>query len=332
MDLGGHVMAPASSDINRDGSPDVAAAVGSKLHILDATGQPVTGWPADLPSAAPSNITAPSIGDLDFDGAMEIVMPTTEHVTVYEPNGSVCHGWPQPISMSAQSVALGDVDADGTLEVVVSTGWHWSTPSPDGYMYIWNADGTILPGWPKHLSVSLCSRAVLGDVDGDSVVDIVLGAGDGKVYAWHADGNDIPGWPKTAGGSIQNSSPVITDLDKDGTSDVLVGSTNGNVYVIPCDTPYDRTDIPWPMHGHDATQCSALPNKADFNFDWRVDFADLAVFVAHWLNDCNTPDWCDGCDFDKSTVVDLADFAEFSANWLPRKLGTVGLLKDPAIR
>ena len=38
----------------------------------------------------------------------------------------------------------------------------------------------------------------------------------------------------------------------------------------------------------------------------------LAEFASHWLQaDCGSPYWCDGYDFDQSTVVDLVDFVMF---------------------
>ena len=40
------------------------------------------------------------------------------------------------------------------------------------------------------------------------------------------------------------------------------------------------------------------------------------LFANQWSNDCNSPDWWYGCDFDKSGVVDITDLLEFATHWL----------------
>jgi hypothetical protein len=45
-------------------------------------------------------------------------------------------------------------------------------------------------------------------------------------------------------------------------------------------------------------------------------FQDLAVLISHWLEECNSPEWCEYADLDMNRTVDLADFAYFATNWL----------------
>ena len=56
--------------------------------------------------------------------------------------------------------------------------------------------------------------------------------------------------------------------------------------------------------------------KTDLNFSGAVDFVDFSFLANEWLKDCNSPDWCYGCDFDKSGVVDITDLLEFATHWL----------------
>jgi len=56
--------------------------------------------------------------------------------------------------------------------------------------------------------------------------------------------------------------------------------------------------------------------KSDLNFTGKVDFADYGIFANQWMKDCQGPDWCYGCDFDKSGKVELTDLVEFAENWL----------------
>ena len=52
----------------------------------------------------------------------------------------------------------------------------------------------------------------------------------------------------------------------------------------------------------------------DYNFDGRVDDADLAIFNSHWLEEgCDFPHWCKGTDLNQDGVVNYLDYAIFAA-------------------
>jgi parallel beta-helix repeat protein len=54
----------------------------------------------------------------------------------------------------------------------------------------------------------------------------------------------------------------------------------------------------------------------DFEPDWDVDLADVAVFVSHWCETgCAESNWCGNSDFNRSGSTDLYDFAILSGNW-----------------
>jgi len=54
----------------------------------------------------------------------------------------------------------------------------------------------------------------------------------------------------------------------------------------------------------------------DLNFSGTVDSGDFSIFARYWMNSCNSPDWCYGCDFDNSGQVSFGDLAQFVDNWL----------------
>jgi WD40 repeat protein/chitodextrinase len=83
--------------------------------------------------------------------------------------------------------------------------------------------------WPKDTGAPVNSSPVLGDLDGDNILEIVVGSDNNKVYAWKPDGTLMPGWPVTTGDSVR-SSPALADLDGDGRLDVIVGSFDNKVY------------------------------------------------------------------------------------------------------
>lgn len=84
--------------------------------------------------------------------------------------------------------------------------------------------------WPRETGAPVNSSPVLGDLDQDGVLEIVVGTDNNKVYAWKPDGTLMPGWPVTTGDSVR-SSPALADIDNDGRLDVIVGSFDNKVYV-----------------------------------------------------------------------------------------------------
>ncbi|MFX0115455.1 MAG: FG-GAP repeat domain-containing protein [Candidatus Hodarchaeota archaeon] len=74
---------------------------------------------------------------------------------------------------------------------------------------------------PAHMPGNPC----IADLNGDGLLEIILGAYDGQVYAWQHNGTILPGWPQLI--SPMNrvfSSPAVADLDNDSILEVVVGS------------------------------------------------------------------------------------------------------------
>lgn len=56
---------------------------------------------------------------------------------------------------------------------------------------------------------------------------------------------------------------------------------------------------------------------ADLDMDGIVNMPDLAAFSMDWgSGGCENPEWCYGCDFDKSGIVDIYDLAILAEYWL----------------
>ena len=81
---------------------------------------------------------------------------------------------------------------------------------------------------------------VLGDLDGDGFLDIVVAAMDQHVYAWDRHGSPLPGWPvlvqdpnpgggQMPAGAESINTPVLADLDGDGRLEVLIRSEERRV-------------------------------------------------------------------------------------------------------
>ena len=210
--------------------------------------------------------SAPIIADLDGDTNLEIVITTgglpadkfNGGLLVYEYQSdsawsfAIAGTWPQPrldlVGGGAgagnpdgywdgiyASPAVGDLDGDGDLEIVYE--------GEDRSIHAYHHDGTVVSGWPFFrdngdpvLRGGLSSPA-LGDIDGDGLLDIVVGgnspqwAGEGTdpnytvaaVWALKGDSTIITGWPQYAGDWV-DSSPALGDIDDDGELEIIVGT------------------------------------------------------------------------------------------------------------
>jgi len=105
--------------------------------------------------------------------------------------------------------------------------------------------------------------AVVGDIDGDMNLDLVVASQSGKVYAFTATGELLNGWPIVTGASLF-STPALGDLDLDGTVDVVYASADNYVYVWDCEGVYaDGEGTPWPAFRYDFRRSGNPGYKSD---------------------------------------------------------------------
>ena len=240
--------------------------------------------------------SSPTLGDLNADGAKEIVVGSLDgRVYVYGANGSVYPGlWPRRLDAPSTPAgpingtpALGDLDGDGRPEIVIG--------SDNGWLFAFNPDGTIEPGWPQftgynadhpaNCAVAACTGVVasptLADLDSDGRMEVIVGSYSHKMWIWRGNGSVLPGWPRDVWDGIA-SSAAVGDLDRDGSPDIVVGSDVANE-CFNC-APYghlspgglvhafrtDGTELPgWPQ----ATDSfmSSSPALADLDLDGRLE-------------------------------------------------------------
>ena len=153
-----------------------------------------------------------------------------------------------PIDDSLLPPAVGDLDGDGQVEWVFATAWglveivgdhivrrDYTVGPDDALAALPRANTPMIPPVPVPPGValgdSLAAPPVLGDLDGDGLLEVVLVARNGVVHALRADElrqADFPtAFPRFAEVGDLAFEPVLFDVDADGKQEIFVAGYSG---------------------------------------------------------------------------------------------------------
>ncbi|MFQ5870401.1 MAG: FG-GAP-like repeat-containing protein, partial [Candidatus Zixiibacteriota bacterium] len=201
----------------------------------------------------------PVIGDIDHDGGEEIIASTAGgYLYVWNLNGEMESGWPRQVAqILGGPPILGDIDGDGFLEIILAG---------EDEIYAYNYTGSLVSNFPVRLSRStnmglIVSTPVLGDLDGDGLVDIIFGGPQGNLYAYRYDGNPVNGFPLPSGFPIYDS-PTVADLDNDGDLEICVRSyADGFITFWDLAAAFTEEDLSWSTFGQNPQNSFLFPDS-----------------------------------------------------------------------
>ena len=166
----------ASGDLFGDGHIEIVAAWPDGLVQAFAATDGTLLWQHQTDGRISST---PTIADLYNNGLEETIVTTKGgSVYVWDPNGNLEPGWPRHTIDGGStgfadaffaSVAVGDLFGNGARELT-ATSW-------DHYLYVWDAAGNFVPGFPINLADSAWSTpALVPSTVHAGQLDIIAGA------------------------------------------------------------------------------------------------------------------------------------------------------------
>ncbi len=219
-------------DIDEDGIPEIVDGNGNgatDFNIFESIGDNIyelifTGYP---PFSSSSTF---AFGDFDGDNANEFIFGNLSGwYAVYECNGDNSYVETHIEQLATVNIkdcfSVSDADQDGKMEFVVKGFWVYGTI--DAFIFEAVADNTYeiiktfnFPGGDYYGGYSEA-----GDVDGDSIPEIVL-EGCQNIYIIKSAGNDSFYVWDTLPGHTGGSNVRIYDIDNNGLAEIVISGNN----------------------------------------------------------------------------------------------------------
>jgi hypothetical protein len=184
----------------------------------------VNGNAGPASTVAKGSTGGATVADLFGDGRKQIVVGSPDgSVSVLDGSTGVeLAGWPQYTHGAIHTnPSVADLNNDGHQEVIAT--------SESGRIYVWNADGSLFPGWPQHTVLpgpnvlpGFYGGVAVGDLFGDGNKELVAAAWDQHLWAWNKNGAVLSGFPIHLYDTAWDT-PALVDLEHTGHLDIVVG-------------------------------------------------------------------------------------------------------------
>ena len=222
----------ALGDVDGDKKPDIIFASDGQNRLYANDGSGVFTDVSTVNFPGNNHLSwGVAVGDVDGDNDLDVVFANTNQNELYPNDGS---GLFRDVTLSnlpedsddSRSVGLGDVDGDGDLDVVFASRLSRNRLYiNDGYGVFRDAPSAQFPGDGGNTR-----GVIVGDVDGDSDLDVVFANKDGQDRLYVNDGSGVftdvtlSQFPK----ENDNSRGIaLGDVDGDSDIDIVFATRRG---------------------------------------------------------------------------------------------------------
>jgi len=275
-----------------------------EISVYKGDGTIYPGWPKTIDHVPASSA---AVGDITGDGVPEIIGESYNSLYAFDKNGNVLPGFPYTMpggeKNSYSSPVLVDLNGDGTREIIFGT---HNTTTGAGKIFILDHTGAVLTNWPKQTSEWVYGPVTPGYIDGDNVLDILVGdqVGSGTpadyIYGWNKDGTVLTGFPIGPIFAVNNQISV-GDIDGDNQYELIVDDNSadgqGRGKYLAFNT--DGTAVSgWPQYTLGATFYN-MPCLADLNRDGHLDIVGASFSTPT----SNVYIWNTGINYNLSKII-----------------------------
>ncbi len=277
------------ADLNNDGAMEIITnkriyPIG-EIWVYKGDGTVYPGWPKTL-DHVPASSSA--VGDITGDGIPEIISESYISVYAWDRNGNEVPGFPFHMPdgnvNSYSSPVLADVDGDNIREIIFGT---HNIITGKGNVYILKNNGTVFHGWPNQTNWWTYGPPVLGYINDDNVLDIVVGEQQtfsydplSYIHGWDIDGNVLAGFPIGPLYNINNQ-VTLADIDNDDRLELIVDDNTQNASGLGKYLTFNHDGTPvsgWTIPTAGTTFFN-MPCIADLNNDGKIDLVGAGYLV-----------------------------------------------------
>ncbi len=238
-----------------------------RVYAFHVDGDRRAGWPI---STGKDVFSTPALSDLDQDGCAEVVVGSDDgSVYIARGDGTISSALEipnRPFVSASPTLVQGDSAAPPEIVVGAWDGGLYRAGNPVGpdlvplasadhviwssatafhiqnlgqcltfsadQVYLINARGAALPGWPRRTGSWMASSPIVAELDPGAGYRIIVGAE--RLYLWDLFGHPQAGWPRDCGDFVW-ASPLAFDVDGDGRREVISASWDGRIYAFRAD-------------------------------------------------------------------------------------------------
>ena len=236
-------ISPTFTDLNNDGILDLmlGSANGKIQHYVQSSlySENFTLVTTELDSIlASGGDSHPAFTDLYDDGKLDFFIGTNDgHVQYWEAVSEVSrfnhvrYRFNSIDVTSYNTPVFYDLDGDGLMNILIGN-YH-------GNMFNYEQNSVNSLSFTQSeqglgIDVGMFACPAIADLDGDGLIDLLIGNSDGRLYHYEQDSDNSSSFTGITGyfNSIDvgyHASPVFTDLDGDDKLDLLIGEGEGNI-------------------------------------------------------------------------------------------------------